>query len=366
MKKKTARIICLAMAILMALMLALPYVARATAADDVQRLQQELDEVKKKGRELEEKEEQQKSYKANLQKQNDIIQKQIEALGVSIDQTKEALAQKQAELDQKRRDIAETDALFQERLRAMQVNRTSGLLSTLLAVNSFDELLTASTTLSRISAADTDLLKKLAAEKAEMERQEAEINAQLEQLQADLEAQNAKKQELAGNIKAVDASLTDLEAEQQANEADQARLTKEYNAARAAAQAEMGKPSDNPDFVGGSYAWPGARLLQYLLALWLAHPLRATGFPHRHRHLRRRPGDLRRGGDRQPAGHGADGGLRLARVRLLRHRGPRRQQQDPLRPHERHLCHAGAGGGPGRRGGRGGQHRQLHRPAPAL
>ena len=69
MKKKTARIICLAMAILMALMLALPYVARATAADDVQRLQQELDEVKKKGRELEEKEEQQKSYKANLQKQ---------------------------------------------------------------------------------------------------------------------------------------------------------------------------------------------------------------------------------------------------------------------------------------------------------
>ena len=131
MKKKTARIICLAMAILMALMLALPYVARATAADDVQRLQQELDEVKKKGRELEEKEEQQKAYKANLQKQNDIIQKQIEALGVSIDQTKEALAQKQAELDQKRRDIAETDALFQERLRAMQVNRTSGLLSTL-------------------------------------------------------------------------------------------------------------------------------------------------------------------------------------------------------------------------------------------
>lgn len=256
MKKKTARIICLAMAILMALMLALPYVARATAADDVQRLQQELDEVKKKGRELEEKEEQQKSYKANLQKQNDIIQKQIEALGVSIDQTKEALAQKQAELDQKRRDIAETDALFQERLRAMQVNRTSGLLSTLLAVNSFDELLTASTTLSRISAADTDLLKKLAAEKAEMERQEAEINAQLEQLQADLEAQNAKKQELAGNIKAVDASLTDLEAEQQANAADQARLTKEYNAARAAAQAEMGRPSDNPDFVGGSYAWP--------------------------------------------------------------------------------------------------------------
>ena len=100
------------------------------------------------------------------------------------DRTKEELAQKQAELDQKRRDIAQTDALFQERLRAMQVNRTSGLLSTLLAVNSFDELLTASTTLSRISVADTELLKKLAEEKAEMERQEAEINAQLDQLQA--------------------------------------------------------------------------------------------------------------------------------------------------------------------------------------
>ena len=80
MKKKTARIICLAMAILMALMLALPYVARATAADDVQRLQQELDEVKKKGRELEEKEEQQKlrreyiaAVKMNLRTQLDNI-----------------------------------------------------------------------------------------------------------------------------------------------------------------------------------------------------------------------------------------------------------------------------------------------------
>jgi len=256
MRKRTARIISLLLALLMLLMLALPLMAHATAADDVQRLQQELDDVKKKGEALEKKEADTKAYKTNLQNQNVIIQKQIDALAVSIDDTKNQLAQKQAELDQQRRDIADTDALFQQRLRAMQVNHTSGALSTLLTVTSFDQLLTASTTLSRISVADTDLLRQMAEQKAIMEQQEAEINAQLTQLQANIDAQNAKKAELAQNLQAADKSLSDLDAQQQANADDEARLTQEYNAAKAAAEAEMEKESANSEFVGGSYGWP--------------------------------------------------------------------------------------------------------------
>ncbi|MPM97532.1 hypothetical protein SDC9_144706 [bioreactor metagenome] len=222
----------------------------------MQALQKQLEEVRQKGKDLEKEEQNQKAYKSNLESQVTIIQQQIAALAKSIEDTKVALAQKQAELDQKRRDIADTEDLFEQRLRAMQVNHTSGALSTILAVNTFDELLTASTTLSRISIADTDLLKKLAQERQEMEQQEATINAELEQLQTDVDAQNAKKTELAGSLQQVDANLTDLEAQQKANEQDEARLLQEYVAARAAAEAELNRPSDNTEFVGGSYGWP--------------------------------------------------------------------------------------------------------------
>lgn len=151
MKKTTARILCFLLAAVMLLMLALPYAVRVLAADDLQQLEQQLQDVRNEGKELEEKQEQQEAYKENLEAQNEIIKQQIATIADSIATTKESLAQKQAELDQKRREIEETNALFCERLRAMQVNRSSGMLSTLLAVNTFDELLTASTALSRTS-----------------------------------------------------------------------------------------------------------------------------------------------------------------------------------------------------------------------
>ena len=256
MKKTTARILCFLLAAVMLLMLALPYAVRVLAADDLQQLEQQLQDVRNEGKELEEKQEQQEAYKENLEAQNEIIKQQIATIADSIATTKESLAQKQAELDQKRREIEETNALFCERLRAMQVNRSSGMLSTLLAVNTFDELLTASTTLSRISAADTSLLEKLGDEQAEIERQENEINDQLTQLETDQAALESKKQELASNIRAADNSIDEIEALKLANKDEEARLVKEYNEARAQAEAELGRPSGSPEFVGGAYNWP--------------------------------------------------------------------------------------------------------------
>lgn len=256
MKKTTARILCFVMAAVMLLMLALPYAARAVTSGDLQQLEDKLQDVREEGKELEEKQEQQEAYKENLEEQNEIIKQQIVTISQSITTTKESLAQKQAELDQKRREIEETNVLFCERLRAMQVNRSSGMLSTLLAVNTFDELLTASTTLSRISAADTSLLEQLGNERAEIERQEAEINEQLTQLENDQAALENKKQQLAANIQAADESIDEIEALKLANKDEEARLVKEYNDARAQAEANLGRPSDNPEFVGGAYNWP--------------------------------------------------------------------------------------------------------------
>ena len=159
MKKRTLRSICGIAGVLFLVLLIVPYFVGATAVEDVQALQKQLEDVRQKGKDLEQKEEDQKAYKSNLENQVSIIQQQIAVLAQSIEDTKVELAQKQAELDQKRRDIADTEDLFEQRLRAMQVNHTSGALSTILAVNTFDELLTVGTTLSRISIADTDLLK---------------------------------------------------------------------------------------------------------------------------------------------------------------------------------------------------------------
>ncbi len=256
MKKTTARVLCFLLAAVMLLMLALPYAVRAVSAGDLQQLEDQLQDVREEGKQLEEKQEQQEAYKENLEAQNEIIKQQIVTIAASIETTKQSLAQKQAELDQKRREIEETDALFCERLRAMQVNHSSGMLSTLLAVNSFDELLTASTTLSRISAADTALLEKLGNERSEIERQEAEINDQLTQLENEQAALEEKKQQLAANIQAADASIDEIEALKIANKDEEARLVQEYNEARKQAEAELGRPSGSPEFVGGAYNWP--------------------------------------------------------------------------------------------------------------
>ena len=282
MKKRTLRAICGAAGALLLVLLLVPYLVGATAVEDVQALQKQLEEVRQKGKDLEKEEQNQKAYKSNLENQVTIIQQQIAALAQSIEGTKVALAEKQAELDQKRRDIADTEDLFEQRLRAMQVNHTSGALSTILAVNTFDELLTASTTLSRISIADTDLLKKLAQERQEMEEQEATINTELEQLQTDIDAQNAKKTELAGSLQQVDANLTDLEAQQKANEQDETRLLQEYIAARAAAEAELNRPSDNTEFVGWQLWLAGAGVFQYFFGVWVAHIVWPCRFPHRY------------------------------------------------------------------------------------
>lgn len=253
MKKRTIRFICLLLALLMIGSLAMPYLARANSTLD--KLQQELNGIRDNLNNIKDETERQEANKASLQRQNKIILSQIGELEKGIQTAQETLAQKQLELDQKRRDIQETDDLFQQRLRAMYVMHNSGALSTLLGVNSFEELLTASTTLSRISVSDTELLKKLAAERAQMEADERYIQDRIAELETQLSQQESKKNELAANIQAANSSLTELDAKQEAEEQAYAAKLAEYNAARAQAEAEMGQSSGG-EFVGGSFGWP--------------------------------------------------------------------------------------------------------------
>ncbi|MEG1932469.1 MAG: hypothetical protein RR075_05105, partial [Pygmaiobacter sp.] len=241
MKKKTVRLICLLLALLMVGTIVLPLVTHA--APSVSELQQKLNEIKKNLSSIQNETDRQEANKKTLNQQNEIIRQQIIVLDDGMTAARTALAEKQADLDQKKRDIDQTDALFQQRLRAMYVMHNSGVLSTILGVNSFEELLTASTTMSRISISDTELLAKMAKEREQIEADEKYINERIAELEAEMAQKENKKNELVQNLKLADKSLTDLEAQEQAASAEYAQTLQQYNEARAQTNNELGQGS---------------------------------------------------------------------------------------------------------------------------
>lgn len=254
--KRAARFLCALLAILMCATVLLPFLAKAESnSEKLNNLQNQLNQIKQNIAGIKNETDRTQANIDSMEKQNSIIKEQIKTLDEGIAVAQQLLAEKQAELDQKKRDIEQTDALFQERLRAMYVMHNSGVLSTLLGVKSFEELLTASTTLSRISISDTDLLKKMAEEKAQIEADEAYITRRIEELNAEMAQKEAKKQELIANLQVADSKLDDLTAKQKAEEATYADTLAAYNAARAEVEAELGQ-SSSTDFVGGQFGWP--------------------------------------------------------------------------------------------------------------
>lgn len=255
-KKRTVTMAAVVLAFVMAFAVAMPVVANATAQDDYNAAQAELDKIEKELNSIKSTIKKQEKEKANAQTQVNLVKKQLASLTEQIEQTGEELTQKQLELDEKKVAIYETDELFKSRLKAMYIQRNGNMVATVLAVNTFSEMLTAANTLQSISAADTALLQKLNEEKAEIERVEAEIQQKLDDLNASREAQQAKQTELAALLKKVNSQLSQSEAQEAAAQ----EAYKEAKAARDAAAAELEaeyKANGGLDgYVGGTWKWP--------------------------------------------------------------------------------------------------------------
>ncbi len=255
-RKRTVTMAAVVLAFVMAFAVAMPVVANATAQDDYNAAQAELDKIEKELNSIKSTIKKQEKEKANAQTQVNLVKKQLASLTEQIEQTSEELTQKQLELDEKKVAIYETDELFKSRLKAMYIQRNGNMVATVLAVNTFSEMLTAANTLQSISAADTALLHKLNEEKAEIERVEAEIQQKLDDLNASREAQQAKQTELAALLKKVNSQLSQSEAQEAAAQ----EAYKEAKAARDAAAAELEaeyKASGGLDgYVGGTWKWP--------------------------------------------------------------------------------------------------------------
>ncbi len=225
------KIICLLLAGAVAVTAGFGAVYAADRSDEVAALQQQLEQIRQQLSALGDTVENAQDRKDALEEQSELLEQQIALLLDDIDATRTAVAEAQQKVDQKQQEINDTDELFQERLRAMQVTHTSGILSTLLGANSVDQLLAVSTTLSRISAADTALLEELSGQKAQLEARQQELDEQLNTLEEQQIALNTKQDELSASIQAQDSAISKAQADQLAAQSEYEQVYAAYREA---------------------------------------------------------------------------------------------------------------------------------------
>ena len=233
-----------------------PFVVSADTKSDYEAAQEKLDKINKEIRGLKDKKKQQQTAQKNAQTQIDLVKNQISSLNKDIKKANDELEEKQQQLEKKKEDILKTDELFKERLKAMYIMRSGGTLSTILAVDSFSQLLTAADTLQRISMADTDLLKELDDEKKIIETEEAEIQQEINKLVEKQGTLENKQAELAGYMKTLDSQLSETAAREKAARETQKEVYAEYLAAKQALEAAMKESSNNTVIGSAEYIWP--------------------------------------------------------------------------------------------------------------
>ncbi len=234
------------------------FVAQAGSAKErYEELENQLEELDSTIEQLGDKVASTKEQRAALQKQVDLLKEQITLLIGRIEAQAAEIVLKQQEIDAKRQEIADTDALFRQRIRTLYMVRNDGVLTTVLGANTYAEALTAADTLQRITNADTQLLDTLQQQKRELEEQEAQQQAMLAELEANHTELDAKQAALAASLQQVDRTLSSLDAQQAAAEAEYERLYEQYQEAKKQAEKEFLENAGNmTEYVGGEFAWP--------------------------------------------------------------------------------------------------------------
>ncbi len=255
-KREWLIITALVMAIVMVVTVGMPLSVAANAREDYESAQEELNRIEKELSAIKDTKQKQQQEQKNAQTQINLVKNQLSSLNTQIAETSDALALKQAELDDKKADIKETDELFKSKLKAMYIRRNGNMVATALAVDTFSEMLTAVNTLTSISQADTALLEKLNKEKKEIEEAEAEIESKLEELETAKELQQSKQSEYASLLQKVNQQLSETQAQESAAQAAYAEAKAERDAAAAELEKEFAASGGLDGFVGGEWKWP--------------------------------------------------------------------------------------------------------------
>lgn len=259
MKKRREWIIitALVMAVIMvASVITMPISVSANARDDYEAAQAELNKIEAQLSNIKDAKKKQEQEQKNAQTQVNLVKGQINSLSAQIDETSEKLKEKQEELDDKKADIKETDELFKSKLKAMYIRRSGNMIATALAVDTFSEMLTAVNTLTNISQADTALLERLNKEKQEIEKVEAEIEAELEALEESKALQESKQKEYASLLQKVNQQLSETAAQEAAAQVAYEDAKQKRDDAAAELEKEFAANGDLDSYVGGTWRWP--------------------------------------------------------------------------------------------------------------
>ncbi|MDL2323838.1 peptidoglycan DD-metalloendopeptidase family protein [Ruminococcaceae bacterium OttesenSCG-928-A16] len=144
-----------------------------------------------------------------------------------------------------------------QRLRAMYKMNDANLLSTLLAVDSFSDLLTSSRNIQLLSQNDAEFLSLLESQRIALETEQAELQAMLATLEEENTALANKQAEYSNNVAKAEAERSAIVAEVAQSEEEKEALYQDMVAAQQELETlwkNLGGSSGQ--YVGGALHWP--------------------------------------------------------------------------------------------------------------
>lgn len=160
----------------------------------------------------------QRAYRETFVREAETIEAQMKLIARQMDNVEETLAQKQSELEEKVLRLAQTEAVFRQRLVAMYTMHEDTQLTALLGVKSWAQMLRYAENLSCISKRDVTLMQQLRAERDALNVQTVDADALVEELTKSEAELLRKVGEYATAIAAADERITAAEAENTAME----------------------------------------------------------------------------------------------------------------------------------------------------
>ena len=287
-KRLAVQIICIALAAMLTLSLALIAIGSTGAYAIGEEYQGEIDSIEAQKEELQaeradmqagidELEDQRASVleqKAALDAQNELARQEIELIVEQISLYTSLVEEKARELEQAEAEEAAQLDTYKTHIRAMEENGKYTYLDIIFRSASLSELLTAIDQIGEIMEADKRLYDEYSAAREHTEDVKAEYESTLAELSDrsdELEAQKADLEEQIASavdlINELEADLEQARAEYAANEAAEAALNSQLDAINAeiAAQEEAARQEaaqNNQEYTGtgstatGSYIWP--------------------------------------------------------------------------------------------------------------
>ena len=287
-KRLAVQIICIVLAAMFTLSLALIAIGSTGAYAIGEQYQGEIDSIEAQKEELQaeragmqagidELEAQRASVleqKAALDAQNELARQEIELIDEQISLYTSLVEEKARELEQAEAEEAAQLDTYKTHIRAMEENGKYTYLDIIFRSASLSELLTAIDQIGEIMEADKRLYDEYSAAREHTEDVKAEYESTLAELSDrsdELEAQKADLEEQIASavdlINELEADLEQARAEYAANEAAEAALNSQLDAINAeiAAQEEAARQEaaqNNQEYTGtgstatGSYIWP--------------------------------------------------------------------------------------------------------------